>query len=190
MIQKKAKTTYPVIDLIRDRWSPRSFSAESITETDMNTIIEAASWSFSGMNLQPWFYIYAHRGTPGFDKILAGLAAGNQVWAKQAAVLLVSLAKKERDPGKPNPWSRHDLGAANMLLVLQALTMNIYGHHMAGFDPAKIIEDLSIDPSVYEPVTCIALGYPGDPDQLDESLKERELAERTRKAPIEISRKV
>jgi nitroreductase len=189
-MQKKAITTYPVIDLIRERWSPRCFSSAAISDTDMNTLLEAASWSFSSGNLQPWFYYYAHRGTPGFDKIVGGLSAGNQIWAKEAAVLMVSLAKKERDPGKPNVKSNHDLGAANMLLILQAVSMGMFGHPMGGYDAATLIAELNIDPAVYEPVACIALGYPGDPEQLEESLKLREYAARTRKGIGEISQKL
>jgi nitroreductase len=190
MDQKKAKTIYPVIDLIRERWSPRHYAIGSISDTQLNTMLEAASWSFSGGNLQPWYYLYAHRETPGFIKILNCLTASNQVWARNAAVLMVSLAKKERDPGKPNIWSKHDLGAANMLLILQARSMNIYGHPFGGFDPARMYDDLDIDPAVYEPVAGIALGYLGDPDQLDEPQREKELAERKRKDIGEISRRV
>lgn len=158
-----------------------------ITEENMNTMLEAATWSFSGGNMQPWFYLYAYRGTSGFDKILDCLTSGNQSWARNASVLMVTLAKKERDPGRPNPWSKHDLGAANMVMILQALSMNIYGHPMGGFDGAKIVEVLDIDTVVYEPVACIALGYLGNADDLEESRREKELAPRTRKTIDEIS---
>ncbi len=188
-MQKQAKTKYAVIELIRDRWSPRCFSSDAISQTDMNTMLEAASWSFSAGNMQPWFYLYAHRGSEGFDKIVDGLSAGNQIWAKNSAVLMVSLAKKERDPGKPNLKAKHDLGAANMLLVLQALSMGIYGHPMGGYDADKLIEALNID-TAYEPVACIALGYPGDPLKLDESLRVKEMEERIRKGIGDISRKI
>jgi len=190
MFVKKAKTIHPVIDLIRNRWSPRSFSTEPIRESDMDTLLEAASWSFSGGNLQPWYYIYSHKGSPGFDMIRNNISAGNRVWVDQAAVLMVCLAKKERDPGKPNLWSKHDLGAANMLLILQALSQNIYGHPMGGYDPIKMAEDLRIDTAVYESVACIALGYLGDPDQLNDSLRVMEMAERKRKSIGEISRRI
>jgi nitroreductase len=156
----------------------------------MNTILEAASWSFSGGNLQPWYYLYAHRETPGFDQILQCLTPSNQVWAKNAAVLMVALAKIERDPGKPNPKARHDLGAANMLLILQARSMDIFGHPMGGYDAAKIHETFGIDPAVYEPVVCIALGHRGDPEELEESQKIKEMAVRTRKPVAEISRRL
>ncbi len=190
MDQKKAKTTYPVIDLIRERWSPRHYRIGSISEKDVNTMLEAASWSFSGGNLQPWYFFYAHRGTPGFGRMLECLTAGNQAWAKNASLLMVCLAKKERDPGKPNPWSKHDLGAANMLLILQARSMGIYGHPMGGYDADRIIADLDVDDSVYEPVVCIALGFLGDPDRLEGPAREKELAARTRKDISEISRRI
>ena len=173
MDQKKAKTTNPVIDLIRDRWSPRHYNPGTITDADLNTMLEAASWSFSSGNLQPWYYLYAHRDAPGFEKILSCLTTSNQVWAKSAAVLMVGLAKLERDPGKPNQKARHDLGAANMLLVLQARSMGIFGHLMGGYDTDRITSELGVDDSVYEPVACIALGYRGDPDQLEESQREK-----------------
>jgi nitroreductase len=184
---KKADTLFPVLDLLRERWSPRSFSSDPISKIQMNTLLEAASWSFSASNLQPWYYYFSHRGTKGFDAILSCLAPGNQVWAKNAAVLMISLAKKEKEPGKPNIWSKHDLGAANMCLILQAQSMHIHGHLMGGFDPAKIIEATGTDASVYEPVACIALGYPGDPDNLDSPLRERELEVRTRNPISEIA---
>ena len=190
MESKIAITTWPVLDLIRRRWSPRSFTPEIITPEQMNTLLEAATWSFSAGNMQPWHYLYAHRGTQGFDQILECLASGNRVWARNAAVLMITLARRERDPGKPNVWSMHDLGAANMLLILQALSMNIYGHPMGGYDAAKMAESLGIDTSVFALSACIALGFAGDPDLLEESQREREVAPRTRKGLSEISLRI
>jgi nitroreductase len=58
---------------------------------------------------------------------------------------------------------------------------------MGGFDAAKIIEATGTDASVYEPVACIALGYPGDPKTLESPLRERELEARTRNPISEIA---
>jgi nitroreductase len=103
---------------------------------------------------------------------------------------MVTLTKRERDPGKPNIWSKHDLGAANMLLALQATSLGFSAHFMGGFDAKKVIESFDVDPAVHEPGPCIALGYPGDPEQLEESQREKEIAPRTRKDISEISRQV
>jgi hypothetical protein len=47
---------------------------------------------------------------------------------------------------------------------------------------------LNIDTTVYEPIACIALGYLGDPEQLEETLKIRETEPRKRKKIDEISK--
>jgi nitroreductase len=188
---KTATTQYPVIELLKERWSPRSFDPTAvISDEQMNTLLEAASWSFSGGNMQPWFYLYSHRGSGGFAKILDCLNAGNQTWAKNASVLVMTLARKERDPGKPNPWSKHDLGAANMSLVLQALSLSIHCHPMGGYDQSRMAASLGIDTNVFDLVACIAIGYMASPDLLDQELREKELAPRKRKPISEISEKI
>jgi hypothetical protein len=41
---------------------------------------------------------------------------------------------------------------------------------MTGFDPAKAAQNLAIEPP-FVPISVIALGYMGSPDQLPEKLK-------------------
>ena len=51
---------------------------------------------------------------------------------------------------------------------------------MGGFSADKAREQFDL-PADIEPVTMIAVGYPGDPDQLPDNLKESELAQQKRK---------
>lgn len=187
MKDKTASTKYPVIDLIKNRWSPRSFSEKLISHDDLNTILEAGSWAFSANNMQPWNYIYAHRNESGFQKLLNSLAGGNQTWAKNAAVLIAAVINKKTPNGNENKAARHDLGAANATLMLQALSMGIHGHVMGGIDFEKANEVLQINPEEKEVVVYIALGYLDTPEKLIEPFKERELTERTRKSLNEFS---
>lgn len=187
MKHKLIPTNRPVLSLIRERWSPRSFSEKEISREELDTLLEAATLAFSANNQQPWHYVYAFRGSEGFDTLWNTLAPGNQPWAKKAAVLMISFARKINEKGAPNPWSHHDLGAANATLVLQALSMGIYAHLMAGFSKDAAISATSTDASVWEPVAAISLGYPGDADALEEPYLGREKAPRTRKAIEEIS---
>jgi nitroreductase len=175
---KTANTQYPVIDLIRQRWSPRSFADKSISRDDMHTILEAASWSFSALNEQPWRYTVAYRGTPLFDKFASWLAAGNQPWARHAAILALSSAVTSFSNGRPYTDALHDTGAANMLLTLQAGSMGIGVHPMAGFDKEAALAFL---PEGLQPVIMLAMGYPDTHEKLDEPYRTRELAPRTRK---------
>ena len=54
---KKAKTKHEVIELIKNRWSPRSFSDKDINKESINSLFEAASWAASAFNEQPWRFI-------------------------------------------------------------------------------------------------------------------------------------
>jgi len=181
---KQAKTKNKVLDLIGNRWSPRAFSPKEISSEDIETIIEAASWAPSAINEQPWRYIYAHKGTPGFDKMVDSLLPGNQAWAKNSAVLVLSIGDKNyKKTGLPNPNYLHDNGLANANLVTQALYLGIYSHFMGGFDRERTIDSFHLNENE-DPIAFIALGYLGEVDQLMEPFKTRELAPRNRK-PLE-----
>ncbi|MFC6224285.1 nitroreductase family protein [Hymenobacter artigasi] len=176
-----APTTYPVHDLIRSRWSPRSYSAQPIAQDVLNQVFEAASWAFSAMNAQPWQYIYAHKADPpAFQKILDTLMPGNQPWAKNAPVLIIALAKTQFDNGQPNGAALHDLGAANATLFLEATALGLHGHVMGGFDREKLRRDFNLPDNV-APVAVLALGYLGEAEQLEEPFLSREKAARNRK---------
>lgn len=183
---KKAVTNYPVLDIIKNRWSPRSFSEQVIGNDELNTIIEAATWSFSAMNEQPWRYMIAHRGTPLFELFHSALFPGNQPWNKQAGALVLSIQKTSySQSGKPNVSALHDIGAANILLTLQANSMGIYTHLMDGFDKDKINTLLQLEKDAV-PAVMIALGYPDEAEKLEEPFKSREILPRSRKGLHEI----
>lgn len=183
---KTAPTKRAVAGFIAKRWSPRAFSDQPVSREALETIIEAGCWSFSASNEQPWKFIAAHKGTPLFDQVHSCLKPGNQGWTSAAAVLIISIAKTTLDKdGAANDWAKHDVGAANMCMALQATSMDIYAHPMAGFDKDKIIETFNL-PRHYEPVTCMALGYLGDAGSLEEPFKSRELSPRVRKPLAEV----
>ena len=184
---KIPQTKYPVLELIRQRWSARAFSKEPIADHDLYTLFEAAHWAASSNNEQPWRYIYAKReDTEVFEKMIDCLLPGNKPWAKNAAVLILCLAKTTSGPdNRPNAVAQHDLGLANATLLLQAISQKIYGHMMGGYDKAKAKTHFNI-PEGYEPVIFMALGYLDSPETLEEPFKTRELTARTRKDLSEI----
>ncbi len=183
---KKAKTKYPVLDIIKNRWSPRSFSGKEISTDDLNTIVEAATWSFSAMNEQPWRYVVAQKGTPLFNSFLDILYPGNKPWNMKAGAFILSIKKaKYTANDKPNINALHDIGAANILLTLQANSMGIYTHVMEGFSKEDAKTLLGLDDDL-EPVVMIALGYPDNAEKLEEPFKTRELTPRSRKGLNEI----
>ncbi|MCX2746060.1 nitroreductase family protein [Mangrovivirga sp. M17] len=187
--EKIAETNYPILDVIKNRWSTRSFKEMNISDETLTNLFEAASWAASSRNEQPCEYIYAHRGTEGFEKLANCLMEGNR-WAKDAPVLILSMARKTFSKNdKPNTHYFHDTGAANTTMLLQAVNMGILGHMMAGFDKEKTINNLDIDDS-YEPVCFIALGYPDEAEKLEDPFKEREYGSRSRKPVKEFVSKI
>jgi len=182
---KKANTEHEVHPLLESRWSARSFTEKTISKEDISRLLEAASWSPSSMNEQPWRYLIAFKGSPAFQQMTECLSAGNQPWAQNAPILLLSLAETHHANGHPNAYSWYDVGAANQSLLLQAASMGILGHLMGGFNANQAIDSFAI-PSSQKPVVFIALGYPDEPEKLPEPFLTRELTPRTRKKIAEI----
>jgi nitroreductase len=184
---KSAVTRYPVHELIRDRWSPRSFAARPVDRETLGSLLEAARWSASCANEQPWSFIVARKEDGvAFEQILRCLVPGNQPWAQSAAVLMISLARTTfAGNDKPNQHAWHDVGAATAQLALQATSLGLTVHPMAGVDRDCIRAEFSL-PEGIEVVTAIAVGWPGDSESLPERYREREKAARERKGLDEI----
>lgn len=181
-MQKPAPADFPVHQLIRDRWSPRSFSDKAVPEDVLRSLFEAARWAPSSNNEQPWaFLIETKDDQANFEKILGTLVEFNASWAKKAAALAIAVAKLNFAKNQtPNRNAQYDTGAATALLLVEATARGLAVHQMAGFDPEKVRTAFGI-PAGWEPIAVMAIGYPGNPDSLPEPLKDRELAPRTRK---------
>lgn len=188
---KAAKTKHAIHPLILNRWSARSFHEKSISEEALEALFEAASWSASSMNEQPWEYLFASKGTAAFEKMVDCLMDGNQPWAKNGSHMLISLAKRNFEhKGRQNRHHMHDVGAANSALLMQAAEENIYGHMMGGFHMDMALKAFDIDPDEYEIACFIVLGYLDAPEKLDQPFHERELAPRTRKPVSQFTREL
>ncbi|HEY3129573.1 MAG TPA: nitroreductase family protein [Acidobacteriota bacterium] len=182
-MEKPAETDRPIHDLLRRRWSPRAFSQRPVEPEKLLTLLEAARWAPSSFNEQPWSFLVTTTENPGeHDRMISCLVEGNAQWARQAPVLMLSVAKLffEKN-GKPNRHAFHDVGLAVENLVIQATALELVVHQMAGFHVDKARQVYAI-PEGHEPVAAIALGYPADPESLSQQLREKEMAPRVRKA--------
>lgn len=173
---------YPLHPLLRTRRSSRSFSEQPVEPEKLASLFEAARWAASSYNEQPWRYIFATQNQPAdFDRLLACLNEPNQVWAKQAYVLILSLAKRTLSlNGKPNKFFFHDTGAANAGLTFQAVAAGLHVHQMGGYNAEKARQELGI-PDDFEPVSMMAVGYPGALEDLPEEVRKKEAAPRSRR---------
>jgi nitroreductase len=178
---------YPIDPIFIDRWSPRAMSGEPISHQELMMLFEAARWAPSTYNEQEWRFLYARRATPHWTTFMQFLMEANQVWCKNAAVLVVGLSHKVfSHNGKPNPVHTFDTWAAFENLALQGAKMGLVVHGMAGFDREKARAGLKV-PDDYAVEVMIAIGKPGNPEQLPAELREREVPT-DRKPVSEIAR--
>jgi nitroreductase len=172
---------HPVLDVIRSRWSPAIYSPQTVEPEKLLSVLEAARWAPSSYNAQPWSFLVARKEQPEeFARMLSCLVPGNVTWAQHVPVLMISVAKLQFDNGNANRHALHDTGIATGFLMLQAASLGILAHGMAGFDPAKARELYAI-PLTHEAVAAIGLGYPGDEQGALEELRKRNARHKPRR---------
>jgi nitroreductase len=165
---------YPINPLILNRWSPRAMSGEEMTDDELYPLFEAARWSPSSYNNQPWRFLFAKRNSPDWKIFLDLLMPTNQEWAKNAACLVVVISKKTFDHNnKPSNTHSFDTGSAWMALALEGADRHLAVHGMQGFDYEKTKKDLKI-PDEFQVEAMIAIGKPGKKESLPEPLQARE----------------
>lgn len=118
--------------LLLERFSPKEFKDDALSSEQVASLFEAARTTPSSYNEQPWRFVFAEKGDPGRGAVESLLVEGN-AWAKEAPLLIVSFAKKTLTRnGKENRFALHDLGAANLSLMLQAVSLGLATHQMGG----------------------------------------------------------
>ena len=179
---KRARPAFPVLDVIAERWSPRSFADRPVPAKSLRQVLEAARWAPSSYNEQPWRFLIATKAeAKGFERLASCLDEHNRAWAQSAPVLMLVVARMRFSRNdKPNRHAWHDVGLATGNLIVQATALGLYGHLMAGILPSRAKELYDI-PEAFEPVTGLALGFLGSPDDLPEKQRARETAPRTRR---------
>ena len=157
-----------------NRWSPRSMSGQALSEGQMAGLVEAARWSPSCFNLQPWRFIYSLKDDDYWEKFLGLLIDVNRLWAERAGAIVILLSiDRPSESEDLSPTAAFDTGSAWMSLALQAQTMGLVSHAMWGFHHEAVAEVINM-PSTMSARAMIAIGYPGDLADLPEKYRERE----------------
>ncbi|WP_194852526.1 nitroreductase family protein [Nonlabens antarcticus] len=178
---KNTPTDHKIHDLIKNRWSPRKFADTPVSDTDLQSLFEAGRWAASSNNMQPWNIVWGKKGSETYDRIHNVLVEFNQGWVKNAPVLMLGVYDKMTPDGKENFHALHDLGqfAANM--SIQAQSMGIAVHQMAGLKHEEALKEFKF-PDSYHVATGIVVGYyGGEMDDLPKDLQGEETKDRVRK---------
>ena len=168
------KSTFPINPLILNRWSPRAMTGEDLDNEEIMSLFEAARWAPSSYNNQPWRFIYAKKNTEHWERMFSLLAEGNKSWAKNSALLVVVISRKNFEFNeKPARTHQFDAGSAWENLALEAFSRGLVAHGMQGFNYDKARIDLII-PDDFEVMAMIAIGKKGSRDSLPPELQEKE----------------
>lgn len=183
MSEVRGNGSAEVHELISKRWSPRAFDGTRAVEREkLLSCLEAARWAPSCFGDEPWRYIVCDRfeNESAWQALLACLSEKNQLWAKNAPVLMVSCADSEfRQNGNPNRWGQHDTGAASVSICLQATVLGLASHQMGGFDVDAVRRAFEVSER-FMPMSVIAIGYAGNIQTLHEDFMSLETGERQR----------
>jgi len=187
---KTASTDHDVLDLIRQRWSPRAFdAARPVSRGDLLRLFEAARWSPSSYNEQPWRFVVTDRfeSADHHTALATSLIGKNALWAASAPVLvLVAIRETLERQDSVNTHAWYDSGQAVAYLTLQATSMGLSLRQMQGFDVDRARDACAV-PQPFVPAVVMAIGYAGDPESLTvDSHRASEQKPRTRKPIDEI----
>jgi nitroreductase len=176
-----------MLPVLANRWSPRSFKDTPIPSRQIKIILEAARWTASSNNEQPWRFLIGTKGSETHEKIFGTLLGLNQTWARKPYLLILGTALLKSSTGDHNHYASYDLGQASWSIVVQASALGLMCHSLGGFDhdAARRAFNLTED---YVVGAIIAIGQQDKPDALGtEVAQQREIAARERKPLSQIA---
>ncbi len=157
-----AQTNQAALDNIFSRKSVRSYTEETVTPQQVETMLRAAMSAPSGMNVQPWrFVVVTEQATK--EKLAGGF---NKMIAK-APVVFVVCGQTIRN-GQPNGnWTADCAAAAeNLLLAAEAQGLGAVWTACYPYDDRMnpAIEALGL-PEDVKPYCIIPVGHPAGKDK-------------------------
>lgn len=170
-------TSATIAQIFTERWSSRMFSGASLSKEQQASLFEAARWAPSCFNEQPWFFLLP-KDEKRKEEFFQLLLPGNQEWVSQAAILCFVVARRHfKLNNKLNRHNAFDAGAAWASLALQAQTLGLSAHAMAGYDNEAAYAVLEINKETHEVLAAIAIGVPAAAAAAEERTQRKPLAE-------------
>ncbi|MBO7741222.1 MAG: nitroreductase family protein, partial [Victivallales bacterium] len=144
------------LELAKSRYSVRKFTAEPVSEEDLNTILEAARIAPTACNRQPQ-HIFAAVSPEARAAVATATACHFD-----APVLLV--VTYDRTISWHREFDHADYGTADVAIsvtqmMLQAHELGLGSTYVAWFDPAKLAAALKL-PENLVPAAILPLGHP------------------------------
>src|SRR3954451_17529012 len=153
-----------LVETLPDRWSPTAWdSAHVIEKADVERLLEAARWSPSAGNSQPWSFVSARRGDDLHQLLVPLLAASSRRWVPQAALLVVNVCHRyvEGTDWDSSEFAEYDLGQSVAYMTLHAHSMGLSARQFRAFDREAVQQELVL-PAHWVAMTMTAIGRPAE----------------------------
>ena len=177
-----------ILKEIKHRHSPLLFKKKSVSKKILEECVEAARWTPSCYNNQPWKFVLI-TGKKEISALEKVFSVGNH-WALKAPVVGFLVSREEDDcivESNGLSYFQYDCGMAMMAFVIQAEKEGLKSHQMAGYDEEKVKKQLKI-PKGYRVLSAFAMGYEEElknyKEELHPKLRERILSTKRVRKPL------
>ncbi|WOC11123.1 nitroreductase family protein [Gordonia sp. MP11Mi] len=146
---------------LTNRFSPVRFDpTATVTDPQLDTLLDAARLSPSAGNSQPWRFIAGLRGSAVHARTVRHLARSSAGWAPDASLLVVNLTQthvEDAPDWEYSEFSRYDLGQAVAHMTVQALALGLAAHQFRAFDRDAVAAEFGVAPQ-FEVTSMTAFG--------------------------------
>ncbi len=130
------------------RFSPQAFDARStISERQVDVLLDAARLAPSAGNSQPWSFIVARRDDSVHRRLTPLLAPSSARWATDASLLVVNVSHArvaDTPDWEYSEFSQYDLGQAVAHMTLQAQALGLSARQFRAFDRDAIASEFDV----------------------------------------------
>ena len=157
-----------LLPLLRDRRSIRAYDqAHVLADDELSVLLEAARWSPSAGNSQPWAFLVGRRGDTAHAAFVELLAPSVRRWAPAASALFFTLNQVASGPEEDalgySDYAQYDLGQAVAHLTVQASALGLGVHQFAAFDHDALTGLAGVPPH-WRVTTGLAVGLAVESD--------------------------
>jgi nitroreductase len=157
--------------LLSSRWSPAQFDDRfEVAADEVESILEAARWTPSAGNSQPWAFIVGRRGDATHDRLVRHLAGSSRTWASSASMLVANLSHRlvEDTDWEYSEFSLYDLGQAVAHMTVQAQSLGLFTRQFRAFSREGLAADFAVaahwEVTTMSAIGRSAVGLGDDPD--------------------------
>lgn len=133
------------------------FDGSALPWTRLAGLLEAARWTASSWNRQPWRFVVGRNGDRTFQEMHGALTPANRAIAGDAGALILALRQVLGIDGAALIGTEYELGLAVARLSVQARATGWHTVQLGGFRRRALAAAFAV-PAEFEPFVVLAVG--------------------------------